>query len=466
MQLESSVTLFDDEKVESKFAELRVTADGITSEVSKKVGANEIISRINQSAESVYISASKVDIDGVITAINGGSTTTIDGGKITTNSIGADKIKVSEIQIGAAQISSGTIDTARIGQLSIGKVNGLQDQLDGKAALGAENTADYYVTDIGSTGIFISPAGQSPSASAPGNSVKIDGTGMNVYKGGTSVAFYGDEAQVGKSGSGHVSIQSTGVDLYGGDGTVNLAHFGYAKGNAQSGEATAPYYTFGVRMNNTPIGNYSFVEGAGGNIAQAYASHAEGHNTEAKEQAAHAEGWACHADGLYSHAEGFRTLASGEASHTSGIRTVANGAAQTVIGRDNIADATSIFIIGNGANDNESNALTVDWNGNLNIASALRAGGYKIITAATFTKALTIAAGNVVEGTVSVAKTGYTPIGVIGTWSTGTGSSFAMPYRSYLDGTNYTYGVRNLGTSQITPTLNFRILYISATQGI
>lgn len=38
MKLESSVTLFDDNKVEDRFAELQVTADGITAEVGRKVG--------------------------------------------------------------------------------------------------------------------------------------------------------------------------------------------------------------------------------------------------------------------------------------------------------------------------------------------------------------------------------------------------------------------------------------------
>ena len=162
MQLESSVTLFDDDKVESRFAELQITADGITSEVSRKVGNDEVISRINQSAEAVKIQASKISINGVITAINNDTTTTIDGDKITTGtlsasavnaqsgtfntanipnlsadkitsgtisadrigavSIGADKIKVSEINIGAAQITSGTINSARIPNLSADKI--------------------------------------------------------------------------------------------------------------------------------------------------------------------------------------------------------------------------------------------------------------------------------------------------------------------------------------------------------
>lgn len=45
-------------------SEINVTVEGINSEVSKKVNGTEIISSINQSAESVKIQASKVEIDG------------------------------------------------------------------------------------------------------------------------------------------------------------------------------------------------------------------------------------------------------------------------------------------------------------------------------------------------------------------------------------------------------------------
>lgn len=45
-------------------AEIKVTTDGISQEVSKKVGDSEIISKINQSPESVTINANRVNIAG------------------------------------------------------------------------------------------------------------------------------------------------------------------------------------------------------------------------------------------------------------------------------------------------------------------------------------------------------------------------------------------------------------------
>ena len=49
---------------------LKQTADNISSEVSKKVGNNEIISKINQSAEQVSINANKINFTGSATFTN------------------------------------------------------------------------------------------------------------------------------------------------------------------------------------------------------------------------------------------------------------------------------------------------------------------------------------------------------------------------------------------------------------
>lgn len=137
MKLTAESTVFNDDKVQSKFAELIVDADGIRTEVSKKVGNTEVISRINQSAESVKIQADKVNIEGAAIFTGSGrlsetsldnaydangaatgavntltndlasasGTTVINGGHIATESIGANKIKVNELTIGQSQVS-------------------------------------------------------------------------------------------------------------------------------------------------------------------------------------------------------------------------------------------------------------------------------------------------------------------------------------------------------------------------
>jgi len=58
---------YTDTEITSAKAAIKLTTDAISTEVSKKVGNSEVISRINQSAETVKIQASKVEIDGTAT---------------------------------------------------------------------------------------------------------------------------------------------------------------------------------------------------------------------------------------------------------------------------------------------------------------------------------------------------------------------------------------------------------------
>lgn len=93
------------------------TANEISSVVSQKVGKTEVISSINQSAEEITISANKVNISGVITAINNDTSTTINGGKIATGSITANKI--ASHSISTNQVSSSIITTSNFSAQNI-----------------------------------------------------------------------------------------------------------------------------------------------------------------------------------------------------------------------------------------------------------------------------------------------------------------------------------------------------------
>lgn len=98
------------------------TANQISSVVAQKVGKTEVISSINQSAEEITISANKVNISGMITAINNDTSTTINGGKIATGTLSASKIttgtlngnSVSITNISASNIKSGTLTSRAI----------------------------------------------------------------------------------------------------------------------------------------------------------------------------------------------------------------------------------------------------------------------------------------------------------------------------------------------------------------
>ena len=78
----------------------------------------------------------------------------------------------------------------------------------------ASKVATNYITKIDSNGIFISPESQNPTTSAQGNSVQINGNGMNVYKGNTSVASFGDTARVGKADNARFLINATSIQAY------------------------------------------------------------------------------------------------------------------------------------------------------------------------------------------------------------------------------------------------------------
>ena len=109
----------------------------------------------------------------------------------------------------------------------------------------ASATATDYITDISSAGIYISPANQSPTSSATGNSIKIDGDGLNVYKGGVSVASYGDYARVGKENAQRLEIKSDGLYLYNQSGK----QYGYFGSFTRVGD----YNSHNVSMGNDGV---------------------------------------------------------------------------------------------------------------------------------------------------------------------------------------------------------------------
>lgn len=194
-------------------------------------------------------------------------------------------------------------------------------------------------------------------------------------------------------------------------------------------DGTARSYTLGTRASGSTVGPSSYAEGIGAE-ASGYASHAEGDRTKASGRVSHAEGVSTVASGMFSHAEGASATASGNQSHAEGNmttasgynshaegdqcwaiggdshaegwssfaigsmshaqneRSIAEGMSQTVIGRFNSVDTSDEYclIIGNGGQwddqfvdprnpsydyDDEythSNALTVDWSGNVECA--------------------------------------------------------------------------------------------------
>lgn len=77
------------------------------------------------------------------------------------------------------------------------------------------------------------------------------------------------------------------------------------------------------------------------------------------------------------------------------------------------------------------------------------------------TSSFNIATNNAVETTISIAKTGYTPLGIIGYNLTGSGVSFCCPYHLYSSGNTAYYAFRNNGNGQVSVTrLDLYVLYL------
>ena len=257
----------------------------------------------------------------------------------------------------------------------------------------------------------------------------VSSSGLTVYTqisgSGVDVASFGSSARIGPNKSGYTRtlIDADGLKFIRKTnfGDQLLAQIGFASGSSSSGTDTAPFASFGERKASPAAGNYAFEAGyscsATGYCAQSFgnwteatgayyhaegitstasgsSAHAEGGSTTASGASAHSEGTSTTASGSNSHTEGYNTTASGSQSHSEGRDTsaggdyshaqnwgtIASGTCQTAIGRYNIEHSgntvgTPVFIIGNGSASHPSDALTVDWSGNVDIASGAK---YKI----------------------------------------------------------------------------------------
>lgn len=77
---------------------------------------------------------------------------------------------------------------------------------------------------------------------------------------------------------------------------------------------------------------------------------------------------------------GTQTGNKGDFSQTLGEGLTAESANQTVIGKYNDNDAGNIFEIGNGSSSSPSNALTVDWSGNVEAAGDIEDGSGNVLS--------------------------------------------------------------------------------------
>lgn len=173
--------------------------------------------------------------------------------------------------------------------------------------------------------------------------------------------------RVGDIGAGSSAI-GVGVEASGdsshaeGDSTQALGDTSHAEGSNTIASGVASH----AEGSSTTASNYySHAEGAS-TIASGENSHSEGKYTTASGESSHAEGDSSTASAYCSHAEGNCTTASGENSHAEGASTIASSQNQHVQGKYNIEDLNGTYahIVGNGEDGKNSNAHTLDWQGN------------------------------------------------------------------------------------------------------
>ena len=183
----------------------------------------------------------------------------------------------------------------------------------------------------------------------------------------TMIASFGREVTVGSRKTGTVGQYSQVF----GNNCVASGDYSHAEGyySTASGE-----YSHAEGYRTTASGYFSHAEGDW-TMASSDNCHAEGVFSTASGSGSHAQGYGVTASGYCSHAEGYNSTASGDCSHAQNNNTIAASYDQTAIGKYNISDDNNVyvFIIGNGEDSYlRSNALCVDWNGNVRIAGEVQ----------------------------------------------------------------------------------------------
>ena len=319
-----------------------------------------------------------------------------------------------------------------------------------------ELTVDESVQNYVATHIVVDTEGLWIVPDSGGNKVLIaTGSGSTYTTAGTYIvgkvggvdivlaSFTASGARIGQTANGESRsvITSNGMQITrrtSGGTDVQVANLGYGPGNDdQGGTSDAPFFTFGTRNDNN-VGNRSVAEGEKA-TASGTNSHAEGKSTTASGSNSHAEGLATTASHATTHAEGRETTASGPVSHAEGRGTTADGAAshaqnhytiatsnyQTALGKYNVEDNADTYaaIIGNGtSNSARSNALTVDWSGN--VMSQGMAGMIQMFAGSTAPAGWLICDGS------AVSRTTYATLFAVieTTYGTGDGSTtFNLP---------------------------------------
>ena len=268
-----------------------------------------------------------------------------------------NKINGTSVSDIIAEVGSGNIEDIQINETSIVD--------NGTATIPLANTSTYGVVKLGS-GLTINQTS---------GAITTDPASVSTIKAAT--ANYAPIAP----NQQHVSV-FYGLAKAAGDSTQSASS--NSVGNYTSDAKSAIQSMLAVPASSNPVftGTFSLNRAANTTIGTKSVSIGDGCTASAEDS--FAEGRYTTASGYYSHAEGNYTTALGMASHAEGTVTIANHASQHVFGEYNVEDDSEaanysrgnfVEIVGNGTGSStQSNARTLDWNGNERLKGDLYVG--------------------------------------------------------------------------------------------
>ena len=170
-------------------------ADSINLEVSKKVGADKIISAINQSAESITISAKKINLSGYVTFTELGEyvteddlgqygTTTIHGNRIATDSIQVNKLSSNNEHPIIRLFGNCALDATKDNNQGQGTAVRLKWSDYTYIRVGEDDIQFYTYSSERNTLFKFSGGVYTQTIATPSNTFTINSSGLHVDKGG------------------------------------------------------------------------------------------------------------------------------------------------------------------------------------------------------------------------------------------------------------------------------------------
>ena len=260
------------EDFNTKYTQILQNESSISSTVSTKVGDDEVISKINQSAESVLINANKIGIEGLLTAINNDTSTTIDGSKITTGTITANQVSsdiITAANFSAQNISADKIKTGTLTAAAINLGSGKFKVTTGGVLTATSGTIGGWTINSGKLGgdnTYLNPNGSCqfyPSGGAIvgwNNAIRLKGpSGIGIYNSHTA---YGSSTTI--SAGIHIMADQGNLNLmqesssYG----VNIRSYCSPSSRSNAG-ARSIKLAAGANISMYAVSGYCYAEGNG-----------------------------------------------------------------------------------------------------------------------------------------------------------------------------------------------------------